>query len=404
MSSINSTTASGTVAYVPITGEKFSAATMGALLGISNSKGVPGIAASTLEALAKPMELDVDAINQLLSQLQQAVTKENTATAVQTIKMTTLEQKDVTAKAKKAQEDAAAKAKEAADAAPNGSVMNWIMAAVAIVGAAVAVAAVISSVALGGWATVFAVAVAVVAVSTASMAVANAVAQDQGTQITNYDGTQSQMDISWGGMVNKIVDQQLKDGTMVEVHKNNEGKWVDRNNQVLNQDDVASNPTKYKTAEQISDWKMGWTITTSLLIMLATIACGYGAFKAAGDTAKMAGATKGAVDTGAKIATAAKVERGMEVVGGAADLGGAGAGVYTGVKGIEVAQLNADTERARADKAFFDSMLKDIVARMKLSNDMINQLVSRMNEVYDSMFANLATSNRTIATIANNVA
>lgn len=377
-----------------------------ALVSIARIKGIETYAVSVAEELAKPQDIDVGSLNELLGKLQSAITKENVATGVQSIKLSKKEQEENTKKAQDAQNEALKKAKEAADASPNSSLMNWLMAAGAIVAAVLAVAGAISSFGVGTAAAVFAVTGAVAAVTTASMAVANAQVHDDAVQITNYDGTKEQMDVSWGGMVNKIVDQQLEDGTMVEIHKDGD-TWKDRHGRAISTAEMLdSRPGKYKTVEQISDWKMAWGITANVMMLLVSLASAGGSMAAANGAVKSAKTAldmgKNVAESGAKI-FAGKVDRIAEAVGGVADLADAGVGMYQGIKTIEVAEIKADSERARANHAFYEALLQEISSRMKSSEDMVQELVGRLNEVYDQMFAGLASVNRTMTTTARNM-
>ncbi|RYX93952.1 MAG: hypothetical protein EOO28_16335 [Comamonadaceae bacterium] len=375
------------------------------LVNVMSGVNVPQYSITVVPELAKPMDLDVGDLNQFIAQLQQAVTKESTKTASETIKLNKLDQEQITAKAKEALEKAAAAMKAAADAAVNGSFMNWLTAGLAILGAVVAIVATVATAgaAAPGAAVALTAAIALVAVASAGMAIADAAVKEVGLEVTNYDGTKSKMGVSWGDMIDRIMDDQQARGNVVEIHKDGNGKWVDRLNNPLNQDDVANSPSKYMTAEKIGDIKMGATIALNVAIMLGTIAAGYGAFKMMTSAKTVAdAATKGSVQA-AKLSTGAEVERAMEITGGAGDIVGGSANIYAGVQQLKVAELNADADSNKAAKAFYDALLKDLSTRMRLTNETMNQLVGRLNSMYDAMFANLAATNQTLSTTAHNM-
>lgn len=375
------------------------------LVSISKIKGMAGYSASIVEELAKPMEIDVNSINDMLGRLQQAITRQQTITGVASIKLNKQEQEDATKKAQDAQTTALTKAEEADEAAPNDSTLNWVLAAVAIVGTIAAIAAAVVTfgalaplAAASGTATAALIGTAVAvgtvsAAATAGMAVADAAVRDAGTKVTRYDGTEEQMDVSWGGMVSEIVDSQLESGSMVEVHKVGD-KWLDRNGQEIATELVEGDPDKYKTADAIKDWKTAWTVVANVLNLLVSLAGAYGSFSAAAKIAKLG------IET-AKLTS--KVDRIAETVSTVADIAGAGTSVYQGVKTIEVAGLRADSERARASRVFYDAMLKDIMARMKISQDTVQQLSANLNDMYDQTFSGLADANKTISNISHNM-
>ena len=102
-----------------------------------------------------------------------------------------------------------------------------------------------------------------IALTTTAMDVANRVAESQGATFKGLDGKEKPLEISFGGMIKRIVEQQEHDGTLPMpkgMSKEQQEKWK-------------------------SDWVTGWTVVANLVVAAATIASGAMALKGVGNLA-----------------------------------------------------------------------------------------------------------------------
>lgn len=349
--------------------------------------------------LARPDKIDADSLSALLGALNESITKEQVKTGTETIKIGAADREAMTKKVKEQMEIAAQKAKEAAEAAENNKIAGWCQAIFGLIGAVLGiVGAVFAAIGTAGAGTPLVV-VAVIGAVLAVQDVANMAVKEAGVEVTNVNGDKKALDISFGGMIGAIVDQQLKDGTIVEIRKDASGNYIDKEGNVIQDPHLDAKPGAiFMDEKQLGDWKMGWTITTSLLIAAGTMATGVAGM------AGMERAAKAAAKAGeglSRAATAAeRVTEGAQV---AADLGqAASTGVQGGI-GIKVADLNRDSDRARAGKAYYENMIKEIGMRMNMTQDMIRELVTRMNDAFDQMSASIAGTSTNHVTIARNM-
>jgi hypothetical protein len=340
---------------------------------------------ANVPSLAKPMSIDIDSINMLIGALNYAITREQVKTGTASIDADNAAKLEMNKKIKEQLEAIKTKAAEAKEAAGEDKVAGWCEAIGLLVAAGLACAAVVFS---GGASA----ALAVLAVAGAVMAIQDVVnmsLKEAGTQYTACTGETKQLDVSFNGMIDAIVDRQLVDGTIVEVHEDTvNGGWLDKNNKKV---DTSKPGPLYFTKEELADWKMGWSVTTTLLITAAMMVTGYGAYKGWGAITKVVDAADKSAKAAKTASAAERVTEGMSVV---ADVEAASAQIYQGSVGVKLAEINSDTDRARAYKAYYDSMIKEIGQRMGLAHEAIQTLVERMNEIYDAMSKSVAEASQ----------
>jgi uncharacterized Fe-S cluster-containing protein len=87
------------------------------------------------------------------------------------------------------------------------------------------------------------------------------------------------------------------------------------------------------------------------------------------------------------------LERGGQGLAVAADLAQGAAGIYGGKKTQEIAEIDQDTARAKAEKKRYEAMLKAVIAGMSLQQDVIKTAMDRLAENYERLTANVAAIN-----------
>jgi hypothetical protein len=318
--------------------------------------------------------IDADEVNLLLIALDAAAGRQRVKTGVQAIKLNDIQKAEIKKKVQDAIDKAIEKAAEAKKAAEDAKIANWLVAAAAVVGAIALIAM------SGGAATPLAIGLAVaactIAVGTAGLSVANAACQEAGEDI----------DLSMSGMVNAIIDAQLASGQMVETHVK-DGVTYDQNNVPITDEYRANHPgATYWTEDELADWRMGWGITAELLVALTALACGMGSVAAG---AKAAKAAQG-ISQASKVGTAAEYWGTRASL--TAEATSASATIYGGTKDLEVAEINQDTDRARAQKKLFESMMKALAQELGVQHDSIRAVMTQLQEVFERVSANIAAA------------
>jgi hypothetical protein len=131
---------------------------------------------------------------------------------------------------------------------------------------------------------------------------------------------------------------------------------------------------------------MGWGITAELLVALTALACGMGSVAAG---AKAAKAAQG-ISQASKVGTAAEYWGARASL--TAEATSASATIYGGTKDLEVAEINQDTDRARAQKKLFESMMKALAQELGVQHDSIRAVMTQLQEVFERVSANIAAA------------
>lgn len=318
-------------------------------------------------------------LNMLLGEIDQLVSNLKYKTAKTKVGMTDYQRDEIRKKVKEAAEAITAKLAEAVKAAGESTTLGWITAiAMTAVAVLLCVATVIGGV-LSGGAGFAAIAGCVVAVTLAVQMITDMSLKEAGVKYTAVTGEEKQLDVSMNGMVDAIVDQQIVDGTIILT--NDEGQRVNYEGKVIAEPAGGRKSTALVfTQDELADWKMGWSIAATLITALSP----WGATKVAGLLLKVGAEVGKVADVGAKaaktIAMWGKIERGAEILSNVALVTGSVTAITKGVIDVFIAELNADTDRARADKAFFEVEAQDASRAWDFAMDFLRSTVTQYLE------------------------
>ncbi len=166
----------------------------------------------------------------------------------------------------------------------------------------------------------FAIAGAAITAVMSGMEIANrAIKDDPNATYTDPQGQQKRLDISIGGMVDRIVEHQVANGQL---------DWM------------MVGMTDDQKEKFLNDWKMGWAITASIAIAVAGVAAGAGAAKAGMN------AVKEATGVAAKVMMANKalMQTGVDVVETVGQVGGS---IVDGINAGVQLQMAEEVKRGR---------------------------------------------------------
>ncbi|MRD47085.1 hypothetical protein GHT07_07330 [Caenimonas koreensis DSM 17982] len=345
-------------------------------------------------------------LNMLLGEIDEMVTSLRYATGKNKIGLQDDQRRELAKKVAKALDEANQKLKEAQEAASESTTMGWLMAGLAMAGAVLlCVVTVAAAAATGGAVGGLAIFGCVAAVTLAVQMITDMSLKEAGVTYTACTGEEKQFGIGFDKMVEAIVDREIVNGDIVIVRQNDKGEFLDKDGNVTNVDPRkgAKSTAIFFTPEELSEWKMGWTVTTTLVVAIALGA--VGGFASTGTQAAASGAR--AADGAAKGANAAKsaasaarwasVERGAEVLAVGTAVATGVTAITKGIIDIFIAELNSDSEKARADKAFYEVQAQDVSRAWDLSMDSLRQLVEHYLENGQARSKNVADRGRTAA-------
>lgn len=216
----------------------------------------------------------------------------------------------------------------------------------------------------------FAIAGAAITAVMSGMEIANrAIKDDPNATYTDPQGQQKRLDISIGGMVNRIVEHQVASGQL---------------------DGLMAGMTDDQKEKFLNDWKMGWAITASIAIAVLGVAAGAGAAKAGMN------AVKEATGVAAKVMMANKalIQTGVEVV---ETVGQAGGSIVEGINAGVQLQMAEEVKRGRTaeNKAQEYNFQAEILAKeladtqesMKKHSESVKSQIETMKAMLDALAA-----------------
>ncbi|MES3002903.1 MAG: type III secretion system translocon subunit SctE [Pseudomonadota bacterium] len=374
---------------------------------ILNEGALPRFSVRAVPRLAEPEKYDSDTLSELLAELTNATTTLGLYTARAKTDLDAAARKDLQQKAKEQMEIAMQKAKEAADNAEKNRIAGWCSAIFGLIGAAFGclaavcgvMAATAATVATGGAAAPLAVGsvlLVIAAVTGALMAIQEVVnmgLQEGKVEVPDpVNGGMKPADCSFGGLVDAIVTAQILDGSIAIVKKDENGNVISDTRDKAKGNFGAG--CIVMDEKQLEEWKTGWTVTTSLLVAIGSIACGIGG------AVGIEKALKGTIQAGKALQ---QLERVGAIVDLFTDVGQAAAAISEGVVGIFTAHLHADTDRARAAKNRYDQMLKLLGEQMRATEDLVQAITTQMDAIITAMSENIAGVVRNRQTIAVNI-
>ncbi len=216
----------------------------------------------------------------------------------------------------------------------------------------------------------FAIAGAAITAVMSGMEIANrAIKDDPNATYTDPQGQQKRLDISLGGMVNRIVEHQAASGQL---------------------DGLMAGMTDDQKEKFLNDWKMGWSITASIAVAVAGVVAGAGAAKAG------INAVKDATGIAAKaiMANKALIQTGLEV---AEAVGQVGASIVEGINAGVQLQMAEEVKRGRTaeNKAQEYNFQAEILANelaktqesMKKHSESVKSQIETMKAMLDALTA-----------------
>lgn len=310
--------------------------------------------------LAPPKAFDIESLNALLAELDTSLTNEQVKTGTESIRINDAERAEAAKKLQEQMRIAHEKAEAAKKAASEGNVAGWCTAVFGMIGAMVGVVA--AAAGTGGALVPLAVAGCILA----AQDIANMAIKESDVEWDQH-GQTKKLDISFGGLVDMAVDETVH-GLGLAVSQ-----------------------------DELREIKKGLTIGLTVSIALTMMIGGGAGLARTGKAAE-------AASSAAKLSeTSVSVERAAHGSGIVMDAAQASSSIAHSVISLEVAGLERDSDRARAQKAFLDAVLQDIAKRIGLAQDAIRELVARFNENYDRMSATIAGINTNLETSARNM-
>jgi hypothetical protein len=365
---------------------------------ISNDRSV--VVSQFQKLLDNFTNADMDQLMETLSSLHAMTSTLQGEVSAQRLRASDSERKDAAKKMMEMLHAVAAKLEEAMEAAKGDKVLGWVSAIAEMTGAVLLTSFAIYSAVASGGASVPLVSLSLSMLTTSTMAVANMGAKETGLQATSATGETKQANISFDGMVEAIVDQQIADGTIVVIRQK-DGLYLDAKGGVIEDPRKNAKPGAiFLSSEQLTKWKMAWGITANVVIAAMMMSMGYGAADFAAQGANF----------GSKIATSsqavklARLEQAGSVAQLVGEVFGSVQGMYEGATSLKLAEIDKDTEEARAYKAFYETMVRELTQRLSLIMESLRQVYTSVNENYKSVSDCLKASADTSANISHGMA
>jgi len=284
--------------------------------------------------------------------------------------------------------------------------MGWVQAVLGVVGAVLAVvAAVVATGASAGAAGVL-IGVAVVgSIMAVQDIIAMSIKQD-GYKVTNSSGDEKVLDISIAGLVDMAYNDLEATGVIVVERTDDYGNYYDRKGNPISKPASGSNTLWRMTEKEFEKAKSDVSIGITVSIALAMLIVGVGAGMVASKALKSAAdaAAKGIEGTKAVTRGSAATERWATGVGAVVDVAQGSAGIYGGTISLDVAEVQRDSEKARAEKKKLEVLIKDISQRMGLSEEFVYKLVTALNEFYGQLSEGIKEGGRVREATARNCA
>lgn len=350
--------------------------------------------------LLPPDKLSMDDIALLVAAMQDAVTVLQTTLSIASIEAARNQKIADFQRAQAAQNEAAEKAEEARVAAGNSNIAEWLSTiAMFLTG----VLFLVGGIVLG--ANPFLIAAGVIGLIAATQSLAN-----QSLKQAQLDHPErQQVDISWGGIVQRIQAALIADGAVLR--RDSQGNVIDANGRVMSTDEVnaalAKNPlVKVKSEDELARETLATTLIIELGIGITTMACGARGMVVAGKNAAdtVQKATR-SVHLGIEASkkTWDSLGRGSEVIGAISDAtSGASDITLAAYSGIGAkAQLMSDD--ARAEQQFFEKKMKATMAALRDMQALLKKLVEALNDTYEAMSEQVKQEGESRDTIAHNI-
>lgn len=383
--------------------------------------------------LRAPMDLPPQLLIQLLVDLQQRLTGLRTATSVQSIQINesrAVEKRDKIIEELTKAIDAAAEALKAAD---QKMITDWILVALGVLIAAVAIALTAGALApalmaasctvlcaVGGStaagvgasvgisvgaqvAAVVAVAVQGIGLVMASMELATSVARHCGATTEDVNGNRIALDLTIKGFIQALQALAIKNGDVVV--QDEEGNYLNAKGEV----DASIKPrpgaairTREQLQQDLNTAALGFTVVLSIVMLVGgaggSVKAGAGITKAASLSDDV---TQGVSKLQRLSQTMASFGSGLDAFTtfsqGAVQIGGA-------VLDIRFAQSTLNQSLSQAEKALAETELETIMQTMAFDRDAVNRCLQQFDATVQMMAAMIQQIRETMSTVARNTA
>jgi hypothetical protein len=317
---------------------------------------------SDLPELTLPSKITPEQLEAMVGAILSDAMAKTIAVTKNLVKLSDTQRLEFNHLAQIAADKAKAALKEVEAFAKSESVTKWIKS----VGATVAafVGAAITTIATGGVAAAFAIAGFLCVLAD----LVNTGVQHFNVMVKAVDGSMQKLDVSLGGLVTRVVQQIAQD-----------------------------HPDFYSSEEEknrvIRDWSIGLTVSVTLTCLIGSVAGG-----AVSASSKLTeGAVKVVEHTTNYMSIAGKA------VAAGAELGAGGAAVYESTSKMKLAGLNADSERARAERRFIQAMLEGVRTELRSHIDAFSRAIQARDASIDNTSQSIAAAHRTSSSIIRNI-
>lgn len=257
-----------------------------------------------------------------------------------------------------------------------GNAAAWCEAVFGFIGSAVGLLASIIATPLTLGAAAIGVAGAIVGVLMSAAQIANLGVQAGHVTVKGADGKDKALEISIGAAVHAIVEQGVKDGTF-----------------------------SFRDEKHKQDWIMALTIVTTVLVTALQMASGISGMRNAAHLAKDAAqnitsATYKLVNLGANAKLVEKVTNGIGIL---SDIGEGTGKMASGAVKIQTAEINRDSEKAKAQNAFYAALAKVVSGYLSNQMERLQSNSKSLNDTWDTATSMIADSDASHGRIVRNI-
>ena len=321
--------------------------------------------------------IDPEGVAAELEAIEEERANVNIQRAKADLKVSAEQREDINRQGLKSLEEMNAKALQALAKQGEADVGAWCQAIFGLIGSALAMVASIVATPLTLGAAAVGVAGAVVGVLMSVAEVANLGVKADKVTVKGADGKDKALEISIGAMVQAIVEEQVKGGL------------------------------KFADEKQKQDYIMGMTIMANLFITAVMLASGG---KGLYDAHKLAKTAADSVDNAKAVYELVKLGENAKViqtatngVGIVADIGESAGKIATAAVKIQTAEIQRDSEKAKAQRLFYDALAEVLASQMSNQMDRLKNNVNSFQETKGLSSSMLAAIAATRGRIVRNI-
>lgn len=314
-------------------------------------------------ALPNPATLSPEMVMALIAYLQTDYSAVSVQTNYESIELAEAENEEMVRVLQQNADFIADRMREAARLSGGSSAAGW---GGAIGGGVAAAVGGVAAIALGpiGWV------IAAAAAIFAAVEIANMGLKQGDVQFTDLNGNRKVLDIGLGGMVDRIIQQQIKDGTIVVAETDGNGNRIEPQN--------VKPGAIVMTRDQIAVYQAVWTAAATLAAGGTMAGAGFAA------AARFEKVLKAAMEAGTATKDFSMVASAANTIANAADTGGqivtTAANVTVAAIGVGTAQCRSDEKEARARGDTLEAQMELIGQLIDLNKKAIQKALEIMNK------------------------